>query len=143
MARRRTPSRSSWDAPSFGAHQEGADQRGDNAHRGYEEGQDYVQVRATVERDGCAVGDHSAQGGGGDNRTAIALEEVGAHAGHIAHVVAHIVGDDRGVARVVFGDALLHFAHKVCAHVGGFCIDAAANAGKEGDRAGAEAEAVT
>jgi hypothetical protein len=39
-----------------------------------------------------------AQGGGGEDRAAVGLVEVGAHAGHVADVVADVVGDGRRVA---------------------------------------------
>lgn len=38
----------------------------------------------------------------------------------------HQVSDDGGVARVVLGDARLHLAHQVRAHVGRLGVDAAA-----------------
>ena len=75
-----------------------------------------------------------------DNRSRIALEEVGAHAGDVADIVAHVVGDGGRVAGVVLGDARLHLAHQVGAHVGGFGEDAPADPGEQGDGAGAEAE---
>ena len=131
MARRSTPSRSSWGRALVGAHEECADQGGDYAHAGDEEGQD----------DAGAVGDDRAERGGSDNRAAIALKQVRAHAGHVADIVTHVVGDDRGIARVVFGDALLDFADEVSADVGGFGVDAAADTGEEGDRTGAKTEA--
>ena len=82
-----------------------------------------------------------AQGQGGDQRAHIALEKVRAHAGHVAHVVAHVVGDDSGVAGVVLGDARLHLAHQVRAHVGGLGVDAAAHTGEQGDGGSAQGEA--
>jgi hypothetical protein len=74
-------------------------------------------------------GDH-----GGDQR----LVDVGAHAGHVTHVVTHVVGDDAGVARVVFGDVLDHLAGDVGAHVGRLGVDAAADAREERDGGRAE-----
>ena len=71
----------------------------------------------------------------------IGLEEVGAHAGDVAHVVAHVVGDGGGVAGVVLGDAGLDLAHQVGAHVGGLGVDAAAHAGEQRDGGGAHGEA--
>ena len=69
------------------------------------------------------------------------LEEVGAHAGDVADVVAHVVGDGRRVARVVLGDARLHLAGEVRADVRGLGVDAAAHAAEHGDGGAAEAEA--
>ena len=76
-----------------------------------------------------------------DYRADIALEQVRAHAGDVAHVVAHVVGDDGGVAGVVLGDAGLDLAHQVGADVGGLGIDAAAHAREQGDGRGAQREA--
>ena len=64
----------------------------------------------------------------------VALEQVGAHAAHVAHVVAHIVGDGGGVERVVFRNARFHFADEVGAHVRSFCINAATYPCKQRNR---------
>ena len=56
----------------------------------------------------------------------VGLEQVGAHAGAVADVVAHVVGDGGGVAGVVLGNAGLDLADQVGAHVGGLGEDAAA-----------------
>ena len=53
-----------------------------------------------------------------DDRADERLEEVGAHAGDVADVVAHVVGDDRRVVRVVLVDARLDLADEVGADVG-------------------------
>jgi hypothetical protein len=63
---------------------------------------------------------------GADDGADVRLEEVGAHAGHVADVVTDVVGDDGGVARVVLGDAGLDLADQVGADVGGLGVDAAA-----------------
>ena len=63
-----------------------------------------------------------------DERDLVALEEVGGHAGAVADVVAHVVGDRRRVAGVVLGDALLDLADEVGADVGGLGEDAATDA---------------
>src|SRR5439155_23057137 len=73
-------------------------------------------------------------GGGG-------FEQGGAAARAVAHVIAREVGDDGGVAGVVFGDAGLDLAHQVGAHVGGLCVNAAAELGEKGHERGSEAEA--
>ena len=69
------------------------------------------------------------------------LEDVGATAGAVAYVVADEVGDDGGVAGIVFGDAGFDFADEVSAYVSGLGVDAAAELGEERDERGAEAEA--
>ncbi len=60
--------------------------------------------------------------------------------GHVADVVADVVGDGRRVAGVVLGDAGLDLADEVGADVGGLGEDAAADAGEQGLRRGAHAE---
>ena len=77
----------------------------------------------------------------GDQRDLVALEQVGGHAGAVADVVAHVVGDGRRVAGVVLGDAGLDLAHQVGADVGRLGEDAAADAQEQGEQRAAEAEA--
>ena len=71
---------------------------------------------------------------GGDDRDDVRFEQIGGHAGAVADVVTDVVGDDRRVARVVLGDAGLHFADQVGAHVGAFGEDATAEPGKDGNQ---------
>ena len=78
----------------------------------------------------------------GHQRDGVGLEEVGRHAGAVADVVAHVVGDGRGVARVVLGDARLDLADEVGADVGGLGEDAAADTHEHGEQGAAEAEAL-
>ena len=85
--------------------------------------------------------DGAGNGDGRDHRADVGLEQVGAHAGHVAHVVAHVVRDDAGVARVVLGNARLDLAHQVRAHVRGLGVDAAADTGEQRDGAGAHGKA--
>ena len=75
-----------------------------------------------------------------DDRAHVGLEDVGAHAGHVAYVVAYVVGDHARVARVIFGNACLDFPHQVAAHVRCFGVDAAADAREQGDGTGAHRE---
>src|SRR3546814_10778889 len=63
---------------------------------------------------------------GDAQRHHIGFEKIGRHAGTIADIVADIVGDGRGVARIVFGASGLDLAHQVGADVGGLGKDAAA-----------------
>ncbi len=77
----------------------------------------------------------------GDDRDHVGLEEVGRHAGAVADVVAHVVGDGRRVAGVVLGDARLDLADEVGAHVGRLGEDAAADSHEQGEERGAETEA--
>ena len=62
----------------------------------------------------------------------VALQKVAAKAGHVAHVVAHVVGDGGGVAGVVLGDVRLGLADQVSAHVRRLGVDAAAHAVEHG-----------
>ncbi len=77
----------------------------------------------------------------GDDRDHVGLEEVGGHAGAVADVVAHVVGDRRRVAGVVLGDARLDLADEIGAHVGCLGEDAAADSHEQREERGAEAEA--
>ena len=86
-----------------------------------------------------AIARGHGQRNGGNNRAHIAFIQIGAHAGHVAHVVAHVVGNDGGVARVILGNAGLHLAHKVGPHVGGLGEDAA-HARKQRHAGGAHAK---
>ena len=118
------------------AHLDGVDtdHRRDQAEGAREQReQDPAQPEHRVERD---AEDHGPDVLGGRR-----LEEVGAAAGAVADVVAHQVGDHRGVARVVLGDAGLDLADEVGAHVGRLGVDPAAELGEEGHEAGAEPEA--
>ena len=109
-----------------------ADDRGDDADRGDEQREDHAD-RAE---------DGLPEDQGGHQRHRVGLEEVGGHAGAVADVVAHVVGDGGGVARVVLGDARLDLADQVGADVGGLGEDAAADTHEHGEQGAAEAEAL-
>ena len=111
--------------------EEAAHDRSGNTHSCQQQGED---------RAGDAVG-HSAQGNGRDDRANIGLEEVGAHAGHVAHVIAHVVGDGSGVTGVILGDTGFHLTHQVSAHVGSLGVDTAAHTGKQSDGRSTQREA--
>ena len=76
----------------------------------------------------------------GDDGHRVGLEQVGGHAGAVADVVAHVVGDGRRVARIVLRDAGLDLADEVGADVGALGEDAAAETGEDRDQRGAERE---
>ncbi len=118
-----------------GADEERAEDRCQHPERSHGEGEDdrLGQERRPGEDQGC-VRDRC------DQRPGIGLEQVGAHAGHIPHVVTHIVGDDRRVAGVVLRDAGLDLAHQVGAHVGGFGVDPSPDPGEERHRRPPEAD---
>ena len=117
------------------AHKEGGDHGSEDADRG-----DDQRIKRAGALEGDARHGH-AQGEGGDDRAYVGLKQVGAHAGHVAHVVAHVVGDDGGVARVVLGDTDLDLADEVGADVGRLGVDAAADTREERDGRGAQREA--
>ena len=75
-----------------------------------------------------------------NERPHIGLEQVGAHSGHVAHIIPNIVGDNRRISRVVLRDARLNLPHKVSAHIRRFCVDASAYTGKQRDRRRSKAE---
>ena len=124
--------------PLLRAHEEDADDREQDAHRG-----DQHRCQHGFHLQGFGTGrrkGRSAQRRRGQHRAAIALVKVGAHAGHVAHIVAHVVGDGRGVARIILGDARLDLAHQIGAHIGRLGVDAAADTCEQGLRRGAHAE---
>ena len=90
------------------------------------------------------AGDHRGHSSrdrhGGQDRADVALEEVGAHASHVADVVADVVGDHGRVAGVVLRNASFDFSDQVSADVGRLGEDPAADPREERDRARAEAE---
>ena len=115
-------------------HAENADDGGDQAKgAGEEREEDPAYPEHRVERDAENHGPDVLGGGG--------LEQVRPTAGTVAHVVAHEVGDDGGVAGVVLGDPSLDLAHEVGADVGRLGVDPAPELGEERHEAGAEGEA--
>ena len=72
-----------------------------------------------------------AQEHGGDDGHRIGLKQVCSHASAIAHVVAHVIGDDCGVAWVVLGNTGIDFSHEVGSDVGTLGEDATAESCKD------------
>ena len=86
--------------------------------------------------------DHShTQSQRGHQSAHVGLKQVSAHAGHVAHVVAHVISDHGRVPGVIFGDAGLDLAHQVSAHVGSLGVDTAAHTGKQRDGGSTQREA--
>ena len=83
-----------------------------------------------------------AQDQRGDQHHGVGLEQVRGHARAVADVVADVVRDGGGVARVVLRDALLDLADQVGAHVGGLGEDSAADPHEHREQGRAEAEAL-
>src|SRR5690606_6236389 len=111
------------------AHERDADQRGDQPDHDRDDGQrDGLDTVRGVER---------ARGRDRDRRddgTDVALEDVSAHARHVADVVTDVVRDGRRVTRVVLRDPRLDLADQVRADVRGLRVDAATDAGEQSDR---------
>ncbi len=76
----------------------------------------------------------------GDDGDRIGLEQVGGHAGAVADIVTHVVGDRGRIARIVFRDSGLHLADQVATDVGALREDAAAETGEDRNQRSAEAE---
>ena len=119
-------------SPARGLHQVDTGDRGQRA-----DGRDQERVDQALVAEGLRAEDQR-----GDQRDGVRLEQVGGHAGAVAHVVADVVGDGGGVARVVLGDVLLDLADQVGADVGGLGEDAAADTHEHGEQGGTEAEAL-
>ena len=117
------------------ADEEGADDRRDHAH-----GADGERIEHQIGDDRLAVEVDRRQHHGRHDGDGVGLEQVGGHAGAVADVVADVVGDGGGVARIVLGDAGLDLADEIAADVGALGEDAAAEAGEDGDQGGAEPE---
>ncbi|OIQ72777.1 hypothetical protein GALL_455900 [mine drainage metagenome] len=77
---------------------------------------------------------------GGNHGHSVGFEQVGGHAGAIAHVVAHIVGNHCRVARVVFGNAGFDLADQVGTDVGALGENSAAETGKYRDQGTAKGQ---
>ncbi len=108
------------------------DPEGGNQHRQ----QDKVDHRDIQES--CCDGCHYCKAHCRNDRAYVGFIQVGAHPGDVAHVVAHVVGDDCRVPRIVLRDPGLDFPHQVCTHIGGFGEDPATDTGKESNGAGPE-----
>ncbi len=59
----------------------------------------------------------TAEQHGGDHGDCVGFEQIGRHAGAVAHVVADIVRNHRRVAWIVLGNAGLDLADKIGAHI--------------------------
>ncbi len=70
---------------------------------------------------------------GGDGGDGVGLKEVGGHAGAIAYVVPHIIGDHGGISRIVFRDTGFHLSDQIGPHIRRLGVDAAADPSEKGD----------
>ena len=113
----------------LGAHGEDADDREHHAHcRDEHRGDDGLGLHGGT----CHIECGGAEGHGGEDGAAVALIEVCAHAGHVTHIVAHVVRYGCGVAGVVLGKIGFDFTYYIGSYVGGLGIDTAAHTGEEG-----------
>ena len=76
-----------------------------------------------------------------DQADGVGLKNVRRHAGAIAHVVAHVVRDRGRIARIVFVEIALDFAHEIGAHVGRLGVNAAAESREDADQTRAQRQA--
>ncbi len=115
------------------AHEERPGDRPDDAHgaekQGVDDPADLMRKEQRPEQDR------------GDHGHGVRFEEVGRHARAVTDVVADVVRNDRGVARIVLGDAGLDFAHEVRADVSRLGVDPTTQPGEHRDEARAEGEA--
>ena len=113
------------------AHEERADDGGEDAGAADEQ-------RHFHAGDGVGAELNGGEQHRGHQRHRVGLEQVRRHAGAVAHVVAHVVRDNGGVARIVLGNAGLDLADEIRPDVRAFGEDAAAQAGEDGDERAAE-----
>jgi hypothetical protein len=117
------------------AHEIGAGDRGEDAG-----GADGERIEHHL-HDAVAAGEiDRGKNHGSDDRHDIGLEQIRGHAGAVADIVAHVVGDSCGIARVVLGDAGLDLADEIATDIGAFGEDAAAETSEDGNERGAKAE---
>ena len=106
------------EAPNDGRHN-GHSAQGQGVHHG-------IARRASNQQ--------GAQNHGGNEGDGIGFKKIGCHAGAIAHVIAHVVGNHSRVARIILGNTRFHLAHQVGADVSTFGKDATAQPSKNGNQ---------
>ncbi len=114
------------------SHEVGADNRGDDGDAADDQGEDHRRGVGAINGGGQQHGGHHGDG--------VGFIEVGSHTGAVTHVVAHVVGDNGGVAGVVFRNPGFYFTHQVGAHVSGFGVDTAAQTSEHGNQGAAKAQ---
>ena len=77
--------------------------------------------------------DSPSQDHGADNGSDIGFTQVRAETGYITHVIAHVIGDSRGVSRVILGNTRFDLADKVRTYIRRLRKDAAPDPGEQGD----------
>ena len=119
-------------AHEIGAHDAGDDAGTANEQRQGDQPSEHVRRHVAQQQQG--------QHHGGAHGDDVGLEQVGGHAGAVAHVVTHVVRDHGGIAGIVLRNARFHLADKVRAHVRRLGEDAAAKASEDGDERGTEGQ---
>ena len=71
---------------------------------------------------------------GGHNGHRIGLEQISGHAGAVAYIVTHVIGDCSRIAWVVLGDTGFHLANQITADVSTFGEYTSAQTGKDGNQ---------
>ena len=77
---------------------------------------------------------------GGDDRHNIGFEQIGGHAGAIADIVAHIIGDRRRIAGIILGNPGFDLADEIGADISPLGENAATKTGEDRDERGTETE---
>ena len=114
----------------FGAHRISTDNRADHADRTHKQRENdaLMPVRRVTQ-------DH-----GGHNRDFIRFENIGRHPGAIPDVIAHVVGNCCGIARIIFRDIFFDFSDKVGTHIRSLRKDTTAHAHKKRQQGTAESK---
>ena len=71
----------------------------------------------------------------------VRIKKVRTHTGHVAHIVPHIIRDNRRIPGIVLGNAQLYLSCQVSRHIRRLGKDAAACFGKQSQRTGPEGKA--
>src|SRR5574344_1106988 len=111
------------------AHHENTQNGKEYTHGGNQHGSDHSfvlhdNIRTQRESRGT-------QGSSSQHGTSVRLIQVGAHTGHVTHVVTHIVGNGSRVAGVIFRDTSFHLTHEVSAHVCSFGVNTTTHTSKQ------------
>src|SRR3546814_3643797 len=77
------------------------------------------------------VHEKRGQNHGRADRHHIGFEKVSRHARTIADIVAHIIGDNGGITRIILWDPGFHLADQVSADISGLGKDTAAQTGED------------
>ena len=120
---------------SVAVHKKHADDARDDRDSA-EEKRIHDRRRTRASRRGERADEHRA-----DERHGVCFKNIRGHSRAVAHVVADVVRDGRGIARIVLRKIVLHFAHEVRADIRGLRVDAAAEPREDRDERCAEREA--